>query len=255
MGAMVALRASLLAAALLLIGATASNAATDPFAPTPQGSWTARVVHRAAVYAEPGGKSVSHTGTRAHWAGGPNQLMVLASRTDASGGRWLRVQLPKRPNESSGWIDADYVKLRHTNLRIEVETGTRTVRVFRSGRPIKRFRAVVGAAGTPTPAGRFAISEVVRQSNPRGFIGPWALHLTAFSNVLDNYGGGPGRVAIHGRSGASLRDRLGSARSHGCIRIANREVRWLARHAAPGTPVEIYAGKRPPPANDEARTQ
>jgi hypothetical protein len=39
--------------------------------------------------------------------------------------------------------------------------------------------------------------------------------------------------------GASLRDPLGSARSHGCIRIGNRAVAWLARRALPGTPVDI----------------
>jgi lipoprotein-anchoring transpeptidase ErfK/SrfK len=57
--------------------------------------------------------------------------------------------------------------------------------------------------------------------------------------VLESYGGGPGRVAIHGRGGASLRDPLGSARSHGCVRIPNRAVAWLAERAAPGTPVDI----------------
>ena len=35
---------------------------------------------------------------------------------------------------------------------------------------------------------------------PSGFLGPWALHLTAHSDVLDDYGGGPGTVAIHGRA-------------------------------------------------------
>jgi lipoprotein-anchoring transpeptidase ErfK/SrfK len=57
--------------------------------------------------------------------------------------------------------------------------------------------------------------------------------------VLDNYGGGPGRVAIHGRGGASLADPLGTARSHGCIRVANLDVQWLARSVAAGTPVRI----------------
>ena len=71
-------------------------------------------------------------------------------------------------------------------------------------------------------------------------VGSWVLHLTAFSNVLENYGGGPGRVAIHGRGGASLADPLGTARSHGCVRIANADVAWLARTVAPGTPVRIH---------------
>ncbi|MEA2220249.1 MAG: hypothetical protein QOJ35_2875, partial [Solirubrobacteraceae bacterium] len=81
--------------------------------------------------------------------------------------------------------------------------------------------------------------ERARQADPSGFVGPWALHLTAHSDVLTNYGGGPGTVAIHGRSGASLLDPLGSARSHGCVRVANDDVSWLARTVRVGTPVLI----------------
>ena len=84
-----------------------------------------------------------------------------------------------------------------------------------------------------------AVYDPIAQSGARGFLGPWALHLTAFSDVLDSFGGGPGRVAIHGRGGASLRDPLGTARSHGCIRIDNVHVRWLARVVPRGTPVKI----------------
>jgi len=82
-------------------------------------------------------------------------------------------------------------------------------------------------------------AAAVADTDSDGFIGPWALHLTAHSNVLGNYGGGPGRVAIHGRSGQSLLDPLGSARSHGCVRVNNSAVIWLARNAQPGTPVLV----------------
>jgi len=64
--------------------------------------------------------------------------------------------------------------------------------------------------------------------------------ITSHSNVLENYGGGPGRVAIHGRAGASLNAPLGSARSHGCVRIDNRNVSWMARRVPPGTPVRVH---------------
>jgi hypothetical protein len=60
---------------------------------------------------------------------------------------------------------------------------------------------VVGARRTPTPTGLAAIYERNRQPNPRAFLGPWALSFTSLSNVLESYGGGPGRVAIHGRAG------------------------------------------------------
>jgi L,D-transpeptidase-like protein len=76
------------------------------------------------------------------------------------------------------------------------------------GRRVRRFRAVVGAPGTPTPLGLAAIYERNRQPNPGGFLGPWAMPLTIMSNVLENYGGSPGRVGIHGRAGASLLDPL-----------------------------------------------
>ena len=88
---------------------------------------------------------------------------------------------------------------------------------------------------TPTPDGLAAIYERDPQTDPSGFLGPWVLPLTVFSNVLFNFGGGPGRVAIHGRDGASLSDPLGSARSHGCIRIDNTSIDWMAANIPQGT--------------------
>jgi lipoprotein-anchoring transpeptidase ErfK/SrfK len=111
--------------------------------------------------------------------------------------------------------------------------------VYRDGERVRSVRAVVGAPGTPTPRGLAAIYERNRQPDRTGFLGPWALSLTALSDVLESYGGGPGRIAIHGRGGASLRDPLGSARSHGCVRVSNGAVEWLAVHVLPGTPVDI----------------
>jgi lipoprotein-anchoring transpeptidase ErfK/SrfK len=165
------------------------------------------------------------------------RLLVLRSRRDDLGRRWLRVRLPERPNSRAGWILADHTRITTTPWRIVVSTRRRTVTVRRAGKPVRRFGAVVGAPATPTPRGLFAISERIRQ--PPGVLGPWALHLTAHSDVLEDYGGGKGRVAIHGRSGALLADPLGSARSHGCVRIDNAQVAWLARRAIEGTPVEI----------------
>jgi lipoprotein-anchoring transpeptidase ErfK/SrfK len=120
-----------------------------------------------------------------------------------------------------------------------VRLRSRHVIVYRAGHRIRRVKAVVGAPATPTPTGLAAIYERNPQADPHGFLGPWALSLTALSRVLESYGGGPGRVAIHGRDGASLSDPLGSARSHGCIRISSRAVSWMARHLPTGTPVRI----------------
>jgi lipoprotein-anchoring transpeptidase ErfK/SrfK len=166
---------------------------------------------------------------------------VLGSGKGADGREWLRVRLPGRPNGSVGWVSRDNVLVRHVRWWIDVSLSERVVSVFRDGVLKRQFRAVVGAGATPTPTGLFAIYEPVAQpGNGQRFVGSWVLHLTAFSNVLENYGGGPGRVAIHGRGGASLGDPLGTARSHGCVRLANADVDWLARTVVAGTPVRIH---------------
>ncbi len=170
---------------------------------------------------------------------GPVVLLVLGARVTPDGSTWLRVLLPQRPNGVSGWIDSDYVQLTRTTWRIDVSLRARTVSVLRDGRTLKTWRAVVGKPSTPTPAGLYAVYERVAQPSPNDFLGTWALLLTAFSPVLDNFDGGPGQVAIHGRGGASLLDPLGSARSHGCIRIDNSAIDLLAREAVEGTPVQI----------------
>jgi hypothetical protein len=130
--------------------------------------------------------------------------------------------------------------VRRISWWIDVSLSRRLVQVFRDGAVVRRFRAVVGASPTPTPTGLFALYELDAQPGSGGFVGPWVIQLTAFSDVLDDYGGGPGRIAIHGRGGASLDDPLGTARSHGCIRVDNADVEWLARSMPAGTPVRIH---------------
>jgi lipoprotein-anchoring transpeptidase ErfK/SrfK len=204
------------------------------------GATTARIVAAANARVAPGhdARAIWRAGTVTTWARRPQHLLVLGS-AEHRDRTWLRVLLPIRPNGASGWIPADNVVLGHSPYWIEVRRRARRVVVFRAGTRVRAFRAVVGARRTPTPRGLAAIYERNPQPDPRGFLGPWALSLTALSRVLESYGGGPGRVAIHGRGGASLRDPLGSARSHGCVRVRNADVRWLARHVAPGTPVRV----------------
>jgi lipoprotein-anchoring transpeptidase ErfK/SrfK len=177
-------------------------------------------------------------GTQTAWSRQPQELLVLASAT-SGGQEWVKVLLADRPNGSTGWVPRDSVVLSHTPYWVDVRTGSRRVTVYRRGRRVRSFRAVVGTRRTPTPVGLAAIYERNRQPNPRAFLGPWALSLTSLSNVLESYGGGPGRVAIHGRAGASLKDPLGTARSHGCIRVNNADVSWMASHVPAGTPVDV----------------
>lgn len=198
----------------------------------------ARVLARTAARSQPGGgRVVARIGPVAPLAGGATQLRVTGRRTVA-GERYVRVLLAQRPNGSSGWIAVDRVRLLRTAYRVTISRRARTLTVTRDGRPVRRLRVVVGAAASPTPRGQFAVSETIR-GRASDFTGAWILPLTAFSGTYRQFDGGPGRVAIHGRGGASLADPLGTARSHGCVRTTNRAVRWLATHVPPGAPVTI----------------
>ena len=246
--------AACVAATLLTPGAVAASGARPdsaaqetrsaeprPGKTTRRWAWRARIVAPTVARAAPrrGARARMWLGTAARWNGGPVGLLVLGSVEDRRERLWLRVLLPKRPNGTVGWIPANRTVPERTGWRVVVDVDRRKVSLLYNGRVRRRWRAVVGAPSTPTPRGLFAIGVRVRQPSPGGFLGSWALHLVAYSHLLDNFGGGPGTIGIHGRGGASFLDPLGSAASHGCIRINNRPVSFLARRALEGTPVRV----------------
>jgi lipoprotein-anchoring transpeptidase ErfK/SrfK len=226
-----------------LDGQGAPAATPTPFAiPAPSrksGATVARIVaptsaRRRLESAKGARRLQPHTS----WSGQPQTLLVLDAAA-REGRDWVKVLLANRPNGAAAWVARDRVRLSRNRYWIDVRTKARSVVVYRSGKRVRRIRAVVGTSHTPTPYGLAAVYEINRQPDPHAFLGPWVLSLTSHSNVLKSFGGGSGRVGIHGRSGASLDDPLGSARSHGCIRIRNRDISWMAAHIPRGTPVRV----------------
>lgn len=208
--------------------------------PEPGFSWRAGIEADTPVY-----DGLPGSGERpARWLSPAEALwlMVLGRPRVAGGSCWLRVRLPWRPNDASGWVSADAVTLERTIWRIEVSTARRTLTLLRAGSPVETVSAVVGRPSTPTPDGLFAVVWAI-PGRAGEFLGSWVLELTAHSDVLRRFEGGDGTVGIHGRGGASLLDPLGSALSHGCIRLANeaidRLVATVGEQQLPGTPVQI----------------
>lgn len=167
--------------------------------------------------------------------GGQTVLPVVGHAT-RDGVRWLRVMLPGRPNGRLGWIKQRGTELTRTSWRLVVKTARRQVLVYRRGRLVRTFTAIVGKPSTPTPRGRFFVEESVLML-PGSAGAPFALALSARSNVLQEFAGGPGQIALHGV--ANIGGTLGTAVSHGCVRLENRSIRWLAARIVPGAPVTI----------------
>jgi lipoprotein-anchoring transpeptidase ErfK/SrfK len=163
--------------------------------------------------------------------GEPTTLPVVARR-----GRWLKVMLPGRPNGHEGWI-LDTATLRSvTGWHLVVSTSRRQVTVYLAGKRIRVLEAVVGKPSTPTPIGDFFIEEsIALRSSDVG--APFALALSARSNVLQEFDGGPGQIALHGL--ANVGGVPGTAVSHGCIRLDGGAMRWLVARLGPGVPVTV----------------
>lgn len=158
----------------------------------------------------------------------------LVFLVEATEGAWLQVKLPMRPNGSVGWVRASDVTVAALEYRLEVSTADRTVTLLKGAEVVQTFAAAIGTGDTPTPLGDFYLTELLAPTN-QGY-GPFAYGISAFSDVLNSFGGGPGQIGMHGTDDA---DSIGQAASHGCIRLSNDDITMLAGILPLGTPITI----------------
>lgn len=149
---------------------------------------------------------------------------------------WHRVLLPVRPNGSMGWVRNADVSIMTNPYRIFVDLENFRVRVREEGVKIADFLAGVAAENSPTPGGRYYITELVK-SDPDTIYGPFAYGLSGFSETFETFRGGPGQLGIHGTNDPGS---LGTPVSAGCIRLHNDDVTLLTAYLPLGTPVEVF---------------
>ncbi len=104
---------------------------------------------------------------------------------------------------------------------------------------MRGFPAVVAKAGDADAVRRSSSSRRPSASRRSEVGGPYALAISARSDIFQEFEGGPGQIAIHGTDGLS--EPLGSAASHGCIRLSPSAITWLAQRIGGGSPVTVRA--------------
>jgi L,D-transpeptidase catalytic domain len=142
---------------------------------------------------------------------------ALGRSTDLTGGAGL---VERDPSAARGFSIPTNLTRLVTSRVVDRDLAARAD--GHAGTPPNReppLQSRAGAPSTPTPTGRFAVSERVSQPDPQRVLRPPGLLLTAYSDTLDPATAARGQISIHGRAGASLRGPLGTAHSHGCIRI------------------------------------
>lgn len=213
---------------------TPTPAASPTPEPEPPGQSLAATaaVPRVEVFRKPDAKRPFTTFDHPNSFGTPRVFLV---REDA--GDWIRVKLPMRPNGVEGWVRAEDVVLATNSYRIEVDLSDFELTAYKHDREVLRTSAAVGTGGTPTPTGLFFTTILAKPSDPASPYGKYAYGLSGYSEVLNTFAGGDGQIAIHGTNQPSL---IGTAVSHGCIRVDNATITRIARLIPLGTPVRIH---------------
>ena len=181
----------------------------------------------------PGGRVVGRIGRRTVF-GGPQMLAVVGWRED-----WIAVLHEALPNGRAGWIPRDAARITTTPWRLRVDRSDRTAKLLRGDRVLERFRVGIGAPGSPTPLGRFAITDrMVTRGASAGAYGCCILALSGRQPSLPAGWQGGDRLALHGSPG----DReVGLAATAGCMTARASVLKRLLRRLPVGTRVDIRA--------------
>jgi lipoprotein-anchoring transpeptidase ErfK/SrfK len=160
--------------------------------------------------------------------GSPTRLAVVGESGDR-----LAVISAALGNRVRGFVHRSRVRLLHDPYSLEVDRSERRLTVWRMGIGLRRIHVAIGAPATPTPQGRFAVTDKLSNFWP-SLYGCCAIALSGRQTRPTPGWSGGNRLAIHAGSGT------GAAVSNGCLRTAARDMRFLMRVLPLGTQVVVH---------------
>jgi hypothetical protein len=200
-------------------------------APPPTTILKVRPGHLVRMHAQPGGRLLFRVLPKTVY--GRRLILSVTHRH----GAWAAVTTFLVPNRRRAWVRVDRrtFAVRRTRWRLTADLGARTVTVLHGTRRVRTLRVAIGAPGTPTPAGTYAITDKLAGAP---FGSAYGCCILALSGHQPKVRTGPidGRLAIHGTDRPDL---VGARVSQGCLRARDRDVRWLMRTVPVGTQLTI----------------
>lgn len=187
----------------------------------------------AVVRSRPGGRIDSRLAGRTS-LGTPTWLWALSQSRD---GRWARVVLPWKPNGRTGWVRLRGRRIVRTHTWVSADLSRRRVMLMRGDHVTDSFRAAVGAPDSPTPVGRFSVTDPIATGDPGGPFGWYAFGLSGHQPHLPPGWTGGDQLAIHGTNDPAT---IGMRVSAGCLHVSAAALSILKRALRPGTPVVIH---------------
>jgi hypothetical protein len=182
---------------------------------------------------KPFGRVVGSVGATTTF-GSQRALGVLTSRH----GHWLGVTEAGVADNRIVWLDARRHGLRYvsTGIALAVDLSRRALLVRQGGRAVRSIRVDVGRPASPTPTGRFAVTDKLDGRHYSAAYGCCILALSATQLHLPAGWAGGNRIAIHGMRS---QHEPGHAVSAGCLQASDEDLRYLMRIVPLGTPIAI----------------
>jgi hypothetical protein len=187
---------------------------------------------RVALRVKPRGRVFRRIGPRTVF--GSRQTLAVGERR----GRWLGVMTSERPNGRLAWVDgrSGALKRERTRVSLRVDRSRRRLQLRIGRRTVRSVPVGVGASGSPTPTGRFAVTDKLSGARYRGVYGCCILALSGHQPRPPSGWTGGTRLAVHGTPGDSGEF---SGASAGCVSADRRTMRLLMRRVPVGTPVFV----------------
>jgi hypothetical protein len=185
---------------------------------------------KVALRRAPAGRALAVAGWKTSF-GSVRRLRVVERR-----GNWFAVESDVLGNGVVGWVPRTAaVSLRRVTYALEADLSQRLLTLREEGRVVFRRRVSIGAGASPTPSGRFHVSDQI--SGTRWRLGCCIVVLSGTQPRLPAGWNGGDRLAIHGRASSS--ESIGAPTSAGCLHATEATLRELARLPL-GTPVVIH---------------
>jgi len=190
-----------------------------------------------AVRTRPSGKARVVKRLTARTPDGTTELVLALTEVRLSdGSKWVKIRIPMRPNNRTGWVPRVRLGPYHTTTkRIVIDRSSLRLTLFNKGSKVFSTPIGIGKAGTVTPVGNFYVRSRLIPYDKGGIYGVFAFGLSAYSATLSDWPGG-GMIGIHGTNQPGL---IPGRISHGCIRLKNRDISRLRRAVGAGVPVQI----------------
>jgi hypothetical protein len=160
--------------------------------------------------------------------GSATRITVVADRGD-----WLEVISQQLPDGVHAFVRRSAIELARRPYVLEANITRRRLIVWRWGRIVRAFPIGIGAPISPTPSGRFSITDKLRNFDPADF-GCCVLALSGHQTHLPPGWRGGDQLAIHQGGG------LGRAVSAGCLQASGANMRYLMRVIPLGTQIFMH---------------